>query len=98
MHKKLGPQGLITMSVSVTEKKLSQEKILAFLQKQDARFTNLILDEPLDFWTEKFSPNRPFLYVFNRNGQWRRFDATDLAEEDADAKIEKLILEWLKEK
>jgi hypothetical protein len=101
MHKKLGPKGLHVMSVSVTENapnEAIQERTLTFLKKQEAKFPNLILDASFDFWGDKFTANRPFLYVFNRAGQWRRFDANDLDEQNADTRIEALILEWLKEK
>lgn len=102
MHKKYGPDGLVVMSVSVEEMrqdKAEQEKVLEFLKKLDARFPNYILDEPSDVWAEKLGTGlRPFLFVFNRNGRWKRFDANDLDEDDGDRKVAKLIEDWLRAK
>jgi hypothetical protein len=102
MHKKPELKGAVFMSVSVQadpDEKISQESTLKFLQKQGATFTNLMLDEPPDVWTKKLGFDlRPCLYVFDREGKWRRFDPVELDEKDADAKVEKYIEEQLKKK
>ncbi|MBY0523201.1 MAG: hypothetical protein K2R98_07370 [Gemmataceae bacterium] len=102
MHQKYASQGLVVISVSIEEERQSkkdQEDVLKFLQKRNATMTNLVLDESSEVWAEKLGAGlRPLVFVFNRDGRWERFDATVLGEDDGDAKVEKLVVEWLKQK
>ncbi len=98
---KYGPRGLVVLSVSAEEERQDrkhQEAVLEFLKKMGAAFPNYVLDEPSDVWAEKLGSGlRPIVFVFNRDGRWKRFDATDF-DEDGDRKLEKLIEEWLQAK
>jgi hypothetical protein len=103
MQRKYGPQGLVVMSVSVEEEAQDmahQEKVLAFLKKQNATFPNYVLvDEKPDNWIDKLGSGlRPIVFVFNKDGRWRSFNGTDLGEDDGDAKLDALIQQWLKQK
>jgi hypothetical protein len=102
MRRKYAKQGLVVMSVSIEEgrqdKKEHQDRVLAFLKQQekDAPFANYILDEPIDVWADKLgAANRPIVFVFNRDGRWKRFEAPD---EEGDRQMTKLIEDWLKKK
>ena len=96
MHKKYAKDGLAVISVSVDPPE-DKDKALTFLQSKGSTFTNLFLDETPEFWTKKLrfiAP--PCVYVFNRQGKWTQFDAGQ--EEIDDAKVEKLVVEYLKGK
>ena len=103
MHRQYARDGLVAISVSldpiddddpkVNEKK--KAKVLEFLQKEGAAFTNLLLDEEVEFWQGKLrfmAP--PCLYVFSRQGKWTQFEKTPI---DYDA-VDRLVVELLKEK
>ena len=99
MHKRLTPKGLAVITVAVDElsDKGAKEKAERFLVKQDARFTNLLLDEPPEFWQKKFGfLGVPCQFVFDRQGRWTRF-TSDEAALDHKA-VEKLIEQLLSEK
>ncbi len=100
MHKKFVGKGVVVMSVSVEEEpqtKQEQAAVLKFLQSQNAAFTNLILDEPATSWNEKLGFDlRPCVVVFNRKGEWRRFDATELGEKGAEAMVDDFVDTLLK--
>lgn len=103
MHHKYVAQGLTVVSVSLDEdadKPEVQEKALQFLKDKKAAFANLILDEPFEVWNKKLDfVSPPCVFVFDRQGRWRKFDAEALAGEngEGDAKLEKLIVELLKQ-
>jgi hypothetical protein len=96
MHEQHSKEGLVVVSVSLDELK-DKDLALKFLQAKKATFTNLLLDEPLKFWQEKFEfVGPPTLYVFSRQGKWTRFRSD---EDQIDyAVIEKLVVELLREK
>jgi hypothetical protein len=93
MHKKYAKDGFAAVSVALddpTDKKI-QARILTFLQKHEAGFTNLVLDEKDEFWQDKlkfYGP--PLVFVFNREGKYKRYSNPDYAE------IEKTVIEFLK--
>jgi len=94
MHKKYAKDGLVAISVSLDELK-DKEVALKFLQSKDATFTNLLLNDTVN-WSEKlhfFAP--PCYFVFNRQGKWVQFKAEDgeISYED----MEKRVREFLKE-
>ena len=86
MHRELSKSGLVVITVSLDQ--LSQEgvkdEVHAFLRKQGADCTNLLLDEEPDFWQEKLRfVLAPCYYVFDRQGKWTKFnDDIDYAEMD----------------
>jgi hypothetical protein len=95
MHKKYAKDGLVAISVSLDELK-DKEVALKFLQSKDATFTNLLLNDTVN-WSEKlhfFAP--PCYFVFNRQGKWVQFKAEDGEINYAD--MEKRVREFLKEK
>jgi thiol-disulfide isomerase/thioredoxin len=98
MANKYASQGLAVISVSVDadpQKKETQERALKFLQKVNAAFPNVMLDEPIDFWTEKFGIKEiPCVFVFNREGKWVRLSGDEITSED----VEKLVVDLLKQK
>ena len=102
MHRKHASQGLIALSVSLDEdpqRKEVQEAVIAFLRKQKATFTNVLLDEPYEAWRERLDiASPPCVLVFGRNGRWRKFDAEALDGDngEGEAKLEKLVEEWLR--
>jgi len=102
MHKKLGPRGLVVISVHAEDEAIDREqqgRVLKFLQKQDATQINLILDEPMELWGKKLDIDlKPCLYVFNRLGEWKRFDAYELVEKGTQEKADQLIEDWLKQR
>ena len=102
MHEKYAKEDVVVLSVSLDDPKEREGKgsqsrtraeiVLAFLQQQKADFKNLILDENQEFWTEKFgfiAP--PCVFVFNRDGKWRRFSG-----KKPHAEAEKLVERYLK--
>jgi thiol-disulfide isomerase/thioredoxin len=101
LHRKYASQGLIAVSVSLEENsqnKEVQQEVIAFLKKQKATFTNLLLDEPYEIWRDSLDiASPPCVMVFGRNGRWQKFDGEALDGDNAegDAKIENLVEEWL---
>jgi hypothetical protein len=96
MHQKYAAKGLVAISVSldIPEQREDAEK---FLVKQNATFTNLWLDEPQEFWMEKFRFNGPpCLFVFDRRGKWVQFKVEGAKEIDH-AEVEKLVVKLLAE-
>jgi len=102
MHEKYAGQGLAVVSVSLDEdpgKPEVQEQVLKFLKERKATFTNVILDEQFEVWNKKFDfVAPPCVFVFDRQGRWRKFDADALAEEKGEEKLDNLIVDWLKQK
>ena len=108
MHQKYGKDGLVVVSVSLDlaiardgEDNVNPEEVrktvAGFLQKRNAGFGALILDEPNKLLQEKLHfIAAPCAFVFNRQGQWTQF-AGDRNEFD-EQKIEKHVQEVLKEK
>jgi hypothetical protein len=93
MHKKYAKDGLAAVSVSLDDPKdqKARQNVLDFLRKQKATFTNLILDEKSEVWQEKLKfDGPPCVFVFDRDGKWKKFDSPDYAE------IEKYAIGLLK--
>src|SRR5947199_269869 len=99
MHKKYASQGFAAVSVALDDPADpdARENVLKFLKAKKAAFTNVLLDEKSEVWQEKLSiSGPPVFFVFNREGKHKRFDAADIDEDLAN--IEKLVIEWLKQK
>lgn len=85
-------------AVSVSLDDLSEDgakdKVQKFLDKQQANFTNLILDEKPEVWQAKLKiDGPPLVFVFDRDGKLEQ----KFAGESVDyAKVEKLVGELLK--
>ena len=100
MHKKYAKQGLVVITVAlddIKEDPPAKDRALKFLQAKGAAFTNLLLDEPVEFWQKQFrfvAP--PCQYVFSRQGKWTQY-ASDKEEIKHD-EVEKLIVQLLGEK
>jgi len=76
LHEKYAKDGLVALSVSLDDphKEGVKEAIAKFLNARKASIINLVLDEPQGFWAKKFDTDSlPFVYVFDRDGKWKRF-------------------------
>jgi hypothetical protein len=92
MQSKYAKDGLAAMSVS-TDPKAKRDKALAFLQDQQAEFTNVLLDEPPAVWSKRLDATTPTVWVFGRDGRLaKKFEADDVDYE----KIEQLVVDLLK--
>ena len=72
MQRKYGKDGMVALSVSVDDPKDKDavDQALQFLRRQNAEFTNLVLDESDEVWSEKLGSNlTPFIFVFDRDGR-----------------------------
>jgi|SRR5437773_2575202 len=78
MHQRYAKDGLVVMSVSldpIREDPPSKDRAFKFLQAKGATFTNLLLDEPFEVWSEKLHfTAAPCQFVFNRQGKWTQFN------------------------
>ena len=98
MHHKYAKEGLAVISVALDDihdkdEPDAQKNVVNFLRQKKAVFTNLLLDEPLEFWSEKLRFTlAPCQYVFSRQGKWTQFKDV---KEDV---VEKLVVELLREK
>ena len=93
MHKKYAKDGLAAISVSLDDPKdeKAQQRVIDFLRKQKASFTNLVLDEKAEVWQEKLKfTGPPCVFVFSRDGKYEKFESPDYAE------IEKYVADLLK--
>jgi len=103
MHRKYAGEGLQVISVSLdtvegnaAEKKETLVRVNGFLRDQKAVFTNLLLNEHVD-WDKKFHFFAPPCYfVFDKQGKWHQFQG-DEAPVDY-AAMEKLVVKLLREK
>jgi hypothetical protein len=96
MQKKYVKEGLAAVSVALDDPddKDVRKRLVKFLQNQNAAFTNLLLEEKPEFWQSKLHFEAvPCVYVFNREGQWIRFEGSIEYSE-----IEKKVVELLKKK
>ena len=107
LSKKYGPQGLVAISVAVDppkedskEQTALRQRLLKFLTKQNATFTNLYLDEPSEVWLKKLDVAEvPCVFVFDRQGKYYRFGGSAEAPRKAEySGIEPLVVELLKAK
>lgn len=95
MHKKYAADGLVAISVSLDELN-DKDEALKFLQSKDATFTNLLLNDTVN-WPDKlhfFAP--PAYFVFNRQGKWVQFKGEEGPVDYA--AMEKTVRDFLKEK
>lgn len=78
MHNKYAKDGLVCISVSVDEAE-NGPKALAFLNKQQATFTNFLVDEPTEVWQKRLDVGYPpSVIVYDRDGKRvKRFTAED---------------------
>jgi hypothetical protein len=93
MHNKYGKNGLAAISVSLDDPKdeKARQRVIDFLTKQKAAFTNLILDEASEVWQNKLKfDGPPCVFVFDREGMYKQYTAPDYAE------IEKYVAELMK--
>lgn len=100
MHKKHSSVGLVIVTVTMDEAKdmETRQGIRGFLDKMQASFVNLLLDEPESIWEAKFRFNSPPCYfVFNRQGKWTQFRGEDGDGVDYKA-MDELIVSSLREK
>jgi hypothetical protein len=102
MHKELAKEGLVVITVSLDDISENGEETKArvkdFLSKQGAEFTNLLLNEDQTVWQKNLRfVGPPCYYVFNRQGKWTQFSSDAVDEIDPKA-IDRLVLEFLKEK
>jgi thiol-disulfide isomerase/thioredoxin len=97
LHAKLAKDGLAAVSVNLDDPsdKEVMGRVKKFLEMKQAAFTNLVLDEKPELWQAKFKSDAvPFVYVFNRAGEWQKFEGDALSYE----RIGKLVDELLKQK
>ncbi len=97
MQQRYAKDGLVAVTVAVDEEAGSPEvqgAALKFLQKVNATFPNVLLDEKPEFWQEKLRFDAvPCVYVFDRQGKWRQYK-----DEPNYADIEKVVVELLQKK
>jgi thiol-disulfide isomerase/thioredoxin len=100
MHKKYSKDGLVALSVSLDplgEDPGTKDNVLKFLRAQGADFTNLLLDESIDFWEKKLRFSAPpCYYVFSRQGRWTMLQPENEGFDHKD--VEKLVVVLLREK
>jgi thiol-disulfide isomerase/thioredoxin len=72
LHQQYAKGGLVAISVSLDElsEDGAKDKVMKFLQKQQATMNNLILDEKPAVWQVKLKiDGPPLVIVFNRKGE-----------------------------
>ena len=99
MHNKYAPQGMTAISVALVNPQATPEKdkevVLKLLKQEKAIFPNFYLDEKDELWQEKFkSAGPPIVYVFNRDGKYKKFEGGDIGEDLVN--VDKLVAEWVK--
>lgn len=99
LHQKYAGEGLVAITVATDDPRNEKVKasLLKFLTAQKATMTNLIIEEPLEEWAPKVGLAKvPCVFVFNRAGKFRRFDAERI--EEGYGNIALQVAEFLKEK
>lgn len=95
MHKKYGGDGFVALSVSLDNPK--DEKIRArvddFLQKKQARFTNVIAEGEADAWYERLKIGSvPAVFVFDReNRRVNRLSGEEVDYKIVESEVAKLL-------
>jgi hypothetical protein len=102
MHCKYAKDGLVAVSVALDDPTdlAARGRALAFLKKQGAEFTNVLLDETPEFYQSKLKiDGPPCIYIFNRDNRFvlKRDGAGPEGRIDFDA-FEKRIVELLADK
>lgn len=100
LSKKFAAQGLVVITVAIDpideNRDAMKGKLLAFLKKQNAAFTNIWLDEGDDFFAKKFrSDTVPCMYVFDRQGKWTQLKGDVLSDHRV---LDTLVQDLVKEK
>jgi hypothetical protein len=94
MHRELGPQGLVVMSVT-TDEEADMPQVLNFLTKSEASFTNFLLidaDAGQDQWEAKYPVYpQPMLWIYNRSGERVVLDEGRLQPPEIEAQVKKLL-------
>ena len=77
LHRELGPEGLVAMTLDVYEEELkSQDKVLDFLKQKGADTLNFIVRDEVskrDVWQRKYDADATPTYVaFDRKGEYVR--------------------------
>jgi hypothetical protein len=77
MHRKYAKDGLVAVSVSLDDPgdsdsgRHTRTQALAFLKKQGATFTNVLLDEAPELYENKLKiDGPPCVYIFNRDNRF----------------------------
>jgi hypothetical protein len=96
MHKKYGTDGFAAVSVSLDPDPADEKvrgRVLKFLEKQGATFTNLILDEEPEVWEKRLKiDGPPCVYVFSRDGGIAlKQSGDDLTYEKVEQEVAKLL-------
>lgn len=95
MHKKYGGLGFVALSVSLDNSK--DEKVRAkvdeFLQKKEARFTNVIAEGDTDEWYERLKIGSiPAVFVFDQeNRRVKKMSGEDVDYESVEKEVVKLL-------
>ena len=101
MHKRFAKDDFIALSVSLDDNARDakvQQNVLKRLTASGAVFTNVILDEDPEWSQKKLRcEGLPSVYVFNRQGKWKQFTEFD-DEGKTYEEIDRLVVEWLKQK
>lgn len=100
LHQRYAKDGLVCISVALMgdlQEVKDKDKVLAFLQKQQATFPNFFLEEEPALWQEKFDINGPpAIFVFNRdNKRAAKFDHNDPNRQYDEHDVEKVVKELL---
>src|SRR5262245_15871758 len=73
MHRKYAKDGLVVISVALDDPAdlRARGRALAFLKRQDASFTNVLLDEAPESYQAKLKiDGPPCIYIFNRDNRF----------------------------
>jgi hypothetical protein len=97
MRDKYATDGLVVITVSLDEEPQTpavQDKVRKLLESKKAyQFTNLILDEKLEFWQEKLKfDGPPSFYIFGTDGKLIKQFKNDFEFDE----VEKLVNESIK--
>ena len=95
MQKKYAKDGMAAVSVDLDDpgEKDIKDRVLKFLQSQQATFTNLMLDEPSNVWQKNLGIDGvPAVFVYGRDGAIAKKFTDEYTYED----VEKVVVELLK--
>ncbi len=96
LHRELGPQGLVCISLDVRPEELKKkDDVLLFLKQQGADTINLIFNDhrdKLDEWFDKYDCRyTPSTLIYNRRGE--RVPAPEPADKDSMTRALKKLLD-----
>ena len=101
MQKRYADKGMVLIAVSIDPNdKDSLVRVNKFMEENPGVMRHLLLDEPQDVMVKKFQYEAlPFYYLFDRQGKWVRFRASDSPDSKVDyAKLESVLVKMLDEK